>query len=429
MLIKNFKELALSEERREILEILDYGLEKALPFNFLEENFRVEGSRVLIKEESFDLRVFKNIYILGFGKGSALISKIIGEKLKEFLKEGYVIDVDIKDIYDKELKLQFTAGTHPLPSTQNLEFTEKIIQRLSNLSENDLVFTIVCGGGSAMFIKPEKISLEKYIEINQELLKSGANIYEMNIIRKHLDLVKGGGLAKVLYPAQVISLIFSDVPGNDLSFIASGPTVKDETKIDDAIRIIEKFNLNPEIKNYLIETSKEEIYFEKIKNILMMTNRSILEIMKNKTEELGIKANIVSDDLKGEVSEVAKYLIEKITKSEEKLLLFGGETTVKVKGNGKGGRNQELVLWFLKYLKDFDNKKTLIVSFNSDGWDNSEFGGAIGDWLSLEKAKDLNIDEFLNNNDSFHFFKKIGDGILTGRLFLNFADLILVMRT
>ena len=410
MIIKNFKSLALSKERRIALEIVEAGL-SALDYeriDFEKYLYQHESTRILTRNNTN-----KNIYLLGFGKGSSKIADILRKKVK--FKEIYVIDV----------KGRYFKGTHPLPSRKNFLFTKKIIERFQGkLKKDDLVIVLVCGGGSAMLIYP-KIDLKKYIQVNQELLKSGANIYEMNTIRKHLDLVKGGGILKVLYPAKVISFIFSDVPGNDLSFIASGPTVKDKTKIADALKIIKKYKLISVKKEDLIETPKEEKYFKNVRNILALSNLTALKAMKEKAESLGFKAKILTDNLKGDVKDVAKFLFQEIKKSKEKILIAGGETTVKVKGKGKGGRNQELVLWFLKY-----SSAHLIISINSDGWDNTEFAGAIGDKITLEKAEKLklDIDKFLENNDSFHFFQKTKDGIITGILPVNVADLILVCK-
>jgi glycerate-2-kinase len=462
MIIKNFKSLALNKERRIALEIVEAGLE-ALDYekiDFEKYLYQHESTRILTRNNTN-----KNIYLLGFGKGSAKIADILGKKIK--FKEIYVIDVKPTDQYgfktDKRglfinqsmKRYQYESvldphksvvfyfkGTHPLPSRKNFLFTKKIIKRFQGkLTKDDLVIVLVCGGGSAMLIYP-KINLKKYIQVNQELLKSGANIYEMNTIRKHLDLVKGGGLLKILYPAKVISFIFSDVPGNDLSFIASGPTVKDKTKIADALKIIKKYKLKNVRKEDLIETPKEEKYFKNVKNILALSNLTALRAMKEKAESLGLKAKILTDNLKGDVKEVAKFLFQEIKRSKEKVLIVGGETTVKVKGKGKGGRNQELVLWFLKYADLYgsktdntDNKNPrssafLIISLNSDGWDNTEFAGAIGDKITLEKAEKLklDIDKFLENNDSFHFFEKTKDGIITGRLPVNVSDLIILYR-
>jgi glycerate-2-kinase len=515
MIIKNFKSLALNKERRIALEIVEAGL-SALSYEKIDfEKYlcQHESTRILTRNNTN-----KNIYLIGFGKGSAKIADILRKKVK--FKEIYVIDVEPTDKHgfkmdkrgsytdihgfrtdqyrsfiDQSMKryqyesvrnphksanknphqsvqnqhesvVVYFKGTHPLPSRKNFLFTKKITERFQGkLKKDDLVIVLVCGGGSAMLIYP-KIDLKKYIQVNQELLKSGANIYEMNTIRKHLDLVKGGGLLKILYPAKVISFIFSDVPGNDLSFIASGPTVKDKTNITDALKIIKKYKLKSVRKEDLIETPKEEKYFKNVKNILALSNLTALKAMKEKAESLGLKAKILTDNLKGDVKNVAKFLFQEIKKSKEKILIAGGETTVKVKGKGKGGRNQELVLWFLKYTDLYgsktdntDNKNPrssaldprksayknnirvnpcydprksayVIISLNSDGWDNTEFAGAIGDEITLEKAKKLklDIDKFLENNDSFHFFKKTKDGIITGRLPINVADLIIVYR-
>jgi len=447
-IIKNFKDLATNKERKILLEISETGL-KALDYQKVLKNLNL--SRVLKK--------YQNVYLIGFGKGSAKAVDILRKKIK--FKEIYVIDVTGN----------YTRGTHPLPSEKNFKFTQKVVERFNGkLTQKDLVIVIVCGGGSAMFTYPV-VGIEKFKEINQQLLKSGANIYEMNIVRKHLDLVKGGGLAKILYPAKVVSLIFSDVPGNDLSFIASGPTVKDKTKVNDALKIIKKYKIKGISKNDLIETPKENKYFKNVENRLVLSNLTALYAMKEKAKKLGLRAKILTDELEGEVSQVAKYLLNEIKKSREDLILCGGETTVKVKGNGKGGRNQELVLWFLKYTHNelmrtshelmrtnnfsissregsqwFESNKDnvrissredsykfapIIISLASDGWDNTEFAGAIGDYLTLGKAKKLNLDldKFLQNNDSFHFFQKTKDGLKTGRLPINVADLILVLKT
>lgn len=434
MIIKNYKLLAKNKQRRICLSIIDHMLSLLQPSKIINQNIKISNYKVIIGKNIYDLNNFENIYLIGIGKGSLNLSLQVIKIIKK-IKAAYIIDVEEKNYFRLNKNINFTKGDHPLPSINNFRFSKKIIDKFyGKLSENDLIFVVICGGGSAMLVYPYKISLNKYININQQLLRSGANIYEMNIVRKHLDLMKGGGLAKILYPAKIISLILSDVPENDLSFIASGPTVKDRTSINEALRIIKKYKLKGIDKNYLIETIKDEKYFRKVDNILILNNLIILRETKKFIEnKFKLKVKILSNKLIGEVNYISQYLLKKIIKSKNNILLLGGETTVKVKGKGQGGRNQELVLRFLKYLKEKYQKekdKFLIISVNSDGWDNTKFAGAIGDYLTLKKAEKLKLDinKFLLENDSFNFFKKTGDGLITGRLPINIADLILVYK-
>ena len=250
----------------------------------------------------------------------------------------------------------------------------------------------------------------------------------MNTLRKHLSKVKGGGLAKLLSPAKVVSLIFSDVPGNDLSFIASGPTVKDETTIGQAFDIYKKYRLE-ELKlseHDLTETPKENSIFNKVENILMLSNLTALNAMKRKAEEKNIKVEIYSDKFQSDAELAGKTLLNKV--SSHSVLLAGGETTVHVTNpKGKGGRNQVVVL---AALYDLD-KNSVISSFDSDGWDNMDIAGAIGDTETLEKAKKagINPEEFLKENNSLAFFRNTQDGIVTGRLPSNVSDLIIIYKS
>ncbi len=386
--IKNFDKLSTTPQRKIVLELIETALESIQPEKVLKD-FKIEN-----------IENYENIYLIGFGKGSAKISSILEKKLGDKLTEGYAIDVTPEQFS----KISFTQGTHPLPSQANLDFTKKVIDRFENkLTEKDLVIVVVTGGGSALFELPARLasesvagrptllSLTELIKFNDELLKSGKTIEEMNEERKKLSRVKGGGLARILRPAKVLGLIFSDVPGNDISTIASGPT-------DDPTA----------------------------ENILMLSNKTALDAMKKKAEKLGIDAQIYFDAVQGEAKVVGGELV-KLAKPNS-ITLAGGETTVKVHNSqGKGGRNQELVLGFLLNI----DENTTIASFNSDGWDNCEFAGAIGDLETFKKAKELNQNpqKSLEKNNSFEFFQKTGDGIQTGRLPSNISDLMIVLKT
>lgn len=425
--IKNKQELAKTENRKIILDILEAGIEAIQPNNVIRKKIHLNGNVFSIADHQYDLQYFENVHLLGFGKGSAGISKQIEKILGDKLTDGYVIDTSPEQF---GRKINFTLGTHPLPSDENAQFTQKVVKEYGNLTEKDLVIVIICGGGSAMLVSPIKgVSLEEKINVNKALLKSGADIIEMNTVRKHLSLVKGGGLAKALYPATVASVIFSDVPGNDLSFIASGPTVKDTTSIEDAQKIIDHFklpsNLEPTLKK-MVETPKEEKYFANVENILFLSNVTALQAMQEAaTKKHNIKARIFSDAFQGIAEEVGRELIDATQPGE--ILLIGGETTVKVTGDGKGGRNQEVALACVPLI---ENEETIIASLASDGWDNTDHAGAIVDHVTLDTETKLTIDPYvyIRNNDSYNYFEKTGDAIKTGRLPSNVADFIVVMK-
>jgi len=422
-LIKNFESLNKTPERKVCLDLIETALASIQPENIIAKNFSLNNNILTIQNKIIDLSRFEKIFLLGFGRGSAGLSKHIESMLKNLLTEGYVIDTQPEQFS----KIQLTIGTHQLPSEANLSFTKTVLEKLGNLTEKDLVIVVIAGGGSVLFENPYRIGLEKLIEVNKSLLFSGATITDMNIVRKHLSLVKGGGLIKPLFPATIVSVIASDVPGNDLSSIASGPTVKDETTKEQALEVLKKYNLFDKLglqEEYFIETPKENKYFENAANILLASNQTALSAMEQKAKELGFNVKIFADNMQGDAKTTGKELIDQISSG---ILLAGGETIVKViNKEGQGGRNQETVLAALEFI----DEKTTIASFDSDGLDNSPFAGAIGDSLTIQRSKEMNINPqiFLQENNSFLFFEKIRDGIITDRLPSNVSDLMIVLK-
>ncbi len=420
MLIQNYNELAITPQRKTLLEIIETGLASIQP----EENFRktvqFQNNVLTILDENYDLNNFEHVYLVGFGKGSAKNSKLMEDLLGERLNEGYVIDTKGEDF--KTIK--FTEGTHPVVSQQNVDFTFNVMDRFSKMTDKDLVLVVVCGGGSAMFEHPHTVSIEQKIEIEKALLKSGANIIEMNKIRQHLSDVKGGGFAQILYPATVATLIYSDVPGNDITYIASGPTVKVESTIDDAMALVRQFNIPDVTPDTFINNPHDDKYFEKVKNHIVLSNLTILNAMKAKAEENSIQTRILSDKFQGEAKDAALQFLNE--QQGQGMLLAGGETTVTAGGNGKGGRNQEAVLSALLNLPN----NTIFSFFDSDGWDNSEAAGALCDSETQRKVneKNINAQDYLDRNDSFPFFQLTGDAIMTGRLPSNVADVMVVWK-
>lgn len=419
-MIKNFDSLATTDQRRKLLEIIECGLTSIQPEENFKKTVKLEGDILTILGTSYDLAVYSNIYLLGFGKGSAHNSKFLETLLGDRLKEGYVIDTNGEEFN----KIEFTLGTHPVVSQQNVDFTFKMMGRFSKMTENDLIIVVVCGGGSAMLEHPHSVSIEQKIEIEKALLKSGANIIEMNKIRQHLSDVKGGGLAQILYPATIVTLIYSDVPGNDITYIASGPTVKDDTTIDDAMELVKKYNIPDITPEVFINNPHDDKYFEKVQNHVVLSNLTALNAMREKAEEMGISVIIHSDKFQGEARDAALLLLD--TTQQNQMLLAGGETTVTAKGDGKGGRNQECALSALIHLPE----NALFCSVASDGFDNSEAAAGIADSETRNHATQKGIDpqSYLNNNDSYTFFNLVGDAIITDRLPSNVADLMVVWK-
>lgn len=422
--IKNHSSLASNDNRKVVLDLIEEAYAAVDPKEVFKRRFTLKDDLLTIHEKSFDLKNFDRVFLIGFGKGSALMCKIIEEKLGDHLTGGMVIDVVEQHNFHK---VHFTKGTHPLPSQANFDFTKKLIDEYKHLTERDLVIITTCGGGSVMFEKPHTFTLEQMIEVNKALLHSSATISEMNIVRKHLSQVKGGGLAKILFPATIANLVFSDVPGNDLSVIASGPTVKDPTTTADATAVVNKYNLHKETNltpENFVETPKEEKYFKNVANILMLTNDIAIDAMQEAAQKHGYKTRILSKKLQGDARTMGKKLMDDTKPGE--ILLAGGETTMKVIGHGKGGRNQALVLSALPFI----THQTVLVAFGSDGWDFFGFAGAIADEDTLKKAKEMNLlaKPYLDNDDSYAYWKKIGDGIDTGKLESNVSDLYIVFK-
>ncbi|MEK7634459.1 MAG: DUF4147 domain-containing protein [Patescibacteria group bacterium] len=444
MIITNFQNLAKNNLRKKALEIAEAGYEAIEIKKVVLNKIKIENNILKIikiptiprdsiySEIEFDLNNFKRIFIVGIGKGSALASATLAEILGNKLSGGIALDIKNPDEFKiKNLKLEILIGIHPLPSQQNIEATKKIIELADGLDENDLLINFICGGGSALACASEK-EMEDSIKATKLLTKSGATIDELNIVRKHLSEFKGGGFAKIACPATILSLIISDVCGNDLSTVASGPTVFDKTTVSDAENVLKKYGLN--LKDFnLYETPKDKKCFEKVSNILFACNQDAIMGMLKKSEELGLKSEIHSLALQGEAREVLFQMMSKI--NNKNLLIAAGETTVAFKKfpAGKGGRNQEAVLGALanRQIFDIEYQDAVFLSFASDGHDNTEAAGAIGDGLTVERAKELNlnIEEFLENHNSFEFFEKTGDLIFAENKCFNVADLMLVLKS
>ncbi|MDA0150780.1 glycerate kinase [Vibrio sp. Makdt] len=335
--------------------------------------------------------------------------------------------------------IEVIEAAHPVPDAIGLEVSHRMLELVSNLSEDDTVICLLSGGGSALLSLPGgDISLAEKQQINKALLKSGAAIDEMNCVRKHLSSIKGGRLAKAAYPARVVSLAISDVPGDDISVIASGPTVPDTTTRFDALAILERYQIEIPgsafewLNNPQSETVKpDDICWKNAEHHIIATPMSALESAAAEAEGLGIPAYVLSDCIEGEAREVAKVhaaLAKQVANNKHPfetpcVLLSGGETTVTVKGNGRGGRNCEFLLSLYNELKGQDN--IFALAADTDGIDGVEDNA--GAWITPETWQEgtrltLKADDYLEANNSYDFFKQTGVLLTTGPTLTNVND-------
>jgi glycerate 2-kinase len=334
---------------------------------------------------------------------------------------------------------EYLAGTHPVPSEASEKAAERALGLASSLTKNDALLVLVSGGGSALWCAPWGITLEEKQALTQALLRSGADINELNTVRKHVSKIKGGRLAQAT-KAKVTALLLSDVVGDDPAVIASGPTVADPSTFREALEVLDRYRLEfasvrehfeKGIRGDILESPKpKDEVFARVENKIIGSNRILLEAARKFLQQQGHTAVILSDCFTGEAKELARFhaaIVQSIYKYGEPfkrpvILLSGGEATVTVKGQGKGGRNQEFALWLLNFLRD---EKVWALSAGSDGIDgNSTAAGAFitSDSWQRARTQHLDVTKFLENNDSNSFFKALGDTLETGTTQHNLND-------
>ena len=358
------------------------------------------------------------------------------------IKNGIVVtnDISAKSI---NANIKIFVASHPIPEIENIDATDEILKLINKCEKDDLLIVLISGGGSALLCKP-RVDLND-IKITTDLLLScGADIKEINTVRKHLSHVKGGQLARISN-CRMVSLIISDVIDDPIEFIASGPTYPDSTTFKDTMDILEKYEIYKKLpssvcdiiekglRNEIPENPKKDHpTFNKVDNIIVANNILACAAAEKKAYELGYATNIITNSLKGEARDAGISLIEKILEKNSKnhrfALISGGETTVTIKGKGKGGRNQEMVLSTVNFLS---RKNIVFSSFATDGIDGmSNAAGAIADFLTLKKANDLKLDPefFLDDNNSNEFFDILGDLLITGPTGTNVMDIQIMIK-
>jgi len=424
MIIQNFDELATTDKKKDCLEILEAGLQAANPENIIPKF--VTPNEIKINGKSFNLEKYSSIYTVAFGKAGDTMTRALNAVIP--IKSGIIVIPKGSKSIIKGKKFQIFNSRHPKPDQTSVKAAKEVMKFVQNKRSGELIIFLVSGGGSSLLAMPDDITLEDKVHVTNVLLKSGATIQEFNCIRKHLSKIKGGKLVENM-KCDGLSLVMSDVEGDDLSSIASGTTYMDDTTYADALEIIDKYKIRwkmPEEvlqvlengKNKTVEISKKA----KIENFVIANNDDCLHAMKERAEKIGYTVSIMK--IFGDIKEVVTKILEKISEDEKICIIFGGEPTVKVLGKGMGGRNQELVLRLLKNTQKL--KKMVIASAGTDGIDgNSLFAGAITENTKIDL--DL-MKEFLKNNDSGRFFQKQKGNITTNATHTNLMDIGVILR-
>ncbi|MBW2064904.1 MAG: glycerate kinase [Deltaproteobacteria bacterium] len=441
--------------RREAEELFRAAVESVDPYRAVRGFIALEGEKIILgpaKDQGMELDLgrFERILVVGGGKATAPMAKAVEDLLGERIHRGLI---NVKYGFTEELKhVKITQAGHPLPDQNGVEGTKKILELLRQAGEKDLIFSLISGGGSALLPQPaDEITLEEKQCLTKRLLECGATIDEINTIRKHISSSKGGQMARAAYPATSINLMLSDVVGDKMNVIASGPFVFDSTTFQDALAVIERYDLRDipgSIMSYLERGAKGEVeetpkggdpIFDKVCNYIVGSNMQALEAADAEAKRMGYKTLILSSMVEGETRDVAKVhtaIAKEILRTGRPLsppacIISGGETTVTIKGNGLGGRNQEFCLAAAIDLVGMP-PRAVLLSGGTDGNDGpTPAAGAIVDPFTVSRGEEQGIvaRDYLMNNDSYHYFEKTGELLVTGPTNTNVMDVrILLIR-
>lgn len=433
-----------AKHRATVMEVLRAALTAVDPYNAVLDTLRSQPQ--LIPQD------INNLYVLGAGKAGAAMALAAEDVLGDRITRGLVVVKDGHTLHGQGTprRIELAEASHPVPDTRGVDTTRRVQAIAGAAREGDFVLCLISGGGSALLVSPvEGVGLQDVQTTTGLLLRAGATINELNAVRKHLSTISGGQLARRAYPARVLALILSDVTGSPLDVIASGPTAPDPTTYADALQVLEHYGVIDQVpapvaerlrrgaSGELPETPKPgDAVFSSVCNIVVASNVSAVEAAAARARQLGFNTIIMSTFVEGEAAEVGKVLAgvaKEIAAYDRPVprpacLLFGGETTVTVRGGGTGGRNTELALAAARALAGL-GPDLVVASFATDGGDGtSPSAGAIADGTSIDRGKALGLDaaRFLTDNDSYTYWAKLGDAIMTGPTGTNVNDVMAV---
>jgi len=433
-------------------KIFNAALSAGDPYRCVRENLELKDNTLFLKNHrvSFTLSSINKIYIIGAGKATASMARAVEDIFTQSEKSISGI-ISVKYGHNLPLSsIEVVEAGHPYPDKNGMAVSQSILSLLKNAGPDDLVISLISGGGSALLPFPvPSIKLADIITTTKLLLACGADISEINTIRKHISQIKGGKLARAAYPAPVINLLLSDVLGDKIDVIASGPFVPDQSTYQDANKVLKKYDLLEKIpksvKKYLksglhtseLDTPKQgDKVFNNVFTTIIGSNRLALDAASREAEYLRFNTLILSSCIRGEARELGTFLASiaqeiverKCPLSPPCCLLLGGETTVTLRGKGKGGRSQECVLASLKHIAKLSH--VLIFCAGTDGTDGpTDAAGAFCTGQSLARGIKLGLDaeEALQNNDSYNYFKKLGNLIITGPTGTNLMDIYMLL--
>jgi glycerate 2-kinase len=434
-----------SSLRRNALAIFAAALKAAAPAAAIRKHLRRRGDVLIAGRKRYPLARFRNIYVVGAGKASVEMARAVERLLGKRIRGG-LINTKYAHTGAVLRRIEVNECGHPVPDAQGEKGARQIADIARQASAGDLLICLISGGASALLPLPAApVTLQETQAATQLLLDCGANIHEINCVRKHISAIQGGQLARLAYPATVLALILSDVIGDDLDVIGSGPTVPDRSTFGEAKAVFEKYEIwnkaparvRQRIGSDGAETPKPgERIFDRVQNVIVGNNRLAVDAAARHARALGFRTLVLSTFVQGEAREVARVhaaIAREIRAAGRPLhapacVISGGETTVMIRGRGLGGRNQEFVLAAAIDVAGLED--ALILSGGTDGTDGpTDAAGAIADGTTLTRAgaKELNPAAYLANNDSYHFFDALGDLVKTGPTGTNVADVQLVL--
>jgi glycerate 2-kinase len=431
------------DSKQKAIDIFMNAVEAVKPSRLIRNHVHWQLPNLNISNNIVELKPLARLFVIGAGKGSALMAQTLEGILGDAITDGIVVTKYGHGLTLNRIKL-VEAG-HPTPDENSVYATEEIVQLVRGLTQDDIVIFLLSGGASSLLADyPKGSNLTEVQQVFDLLLKSGADIHEMNTVRKHISNVKGGQLAKRIYRAQLYSFILSDVIGDDLDVIGSGPTVADRSTFKDAWDVLMKYATTDEIpaaisqhikegcEGRISDTPKEgDECFSNTRNVIIGSNKIALEAAASKARELGYHPIIITNMLKGEASVLGQMLAKKAIEYNGTVpacLLYGGESTVTIKGDGVGGRNMELAL--AAGLEITSHPNITILSAGTDGTDGpTDAAGAVVDSVILKKAIENGYDsvQYLKNNNSYNFFSHTDALIKTGATQTNVMDIIVTL--